>query len=231
MNTYSVPPDVPDSDISNKEFIIKINKLIKQKDVLITSLKDTITNLSNIIITNGQNAVKMNEDISTNIDKAFLDKHMKKMEDYVKYIRELELENSSTKLKLEHYQSESNKAIFSYNVLNEIYIDLINDMDNDNTVYTKKITNLGNTIDGIKVLHDNQTKSIRSYYCKQLLNKSGIECQRCHKENVTKVFLPCKHMVVCTTCFNTKRDNDDVASMTCYKCYKVVESVIDVDLD
>ena len=42
MDTYSVPPDVPDSDISNKEFIIKINKLIKQKDVLITSLKDSL---------------------------------------------------------------------------------------------------------------------------------------------------------------------------------------------
>ena len=173
----------------------------------------------------------MNEDISTKIDRAFLDKHMKKMEDNVKYIQELELENATAKLKLVHYQSESNKAIFSYNVLNEIYIDLIKDMDADNTVYTRTITNLGNTIDGIKVLHDNKTKSIRSYYCKQLLNKAGIECQKCHKENVTKVFLPCKHMVVCNTCFNTKRVNDEVSSMTCYKCYKVVESVIDVDLD
>ena len=55
-----------------------INKMIKQKDSLIVSLKDTVTNLSNIIITSGQNLVKVNDSITSNIDASFLD-HYKKI--------------------------------------------------------------------------------------------------------------------------------------------------------
>lgn len=230
MEQYSIESSESNLELSTLEYN-KINKMIKQKDSLIVSLKDTVTNLSNIIITSGQNLVKVNDSITSNIDASFLDKHMEKMESYIKHIHQLELENTHVKRELSYHENESNKVATSYNILNELYIDLINDLNTDKSVYTDKINNLSNTIDSIKLLHDDKTKSIRSYYRKQLSNKSGIECQKCFKEKVTTIFLPCKHMVLCNTCYNTYCENKDLFKTYCYKCNKAIEDSIEVNFD
>ncbi len=218
-------------EISLFQYRDKMNRVITQKDSLIVSLKDTVTNLSNIIVNNGQNIVKINDSINSNINSTIVNNTADTAEKYIKDLHLLKVEKESLQDQLSLHKSEYDKMLSSYNILNEMYIDLINDNNKDKSIYADKIKNLLNTIDGIKILHDDRTKNIHIYYRKQLLAKNIFECQKCYKANIKKLFLPCKHAVLCENCFNNYCDSKDVCTKSCLKCNASIDEVIDINFD
>ena len=76
----------------------KLRESIRQKDVLIRSLKSTIDNLTNVICSNSSKMLELNEsinkEIKNEVDLTFADQYFRKMENYIKEISELRLENN-----------------------------------------------------------------------------------------------------------------------------------------
>ena len=64
----------------------KLISSIKQKDILIKSLKFTIENLTNIIVNSNKNITQINDNINETIkselDKTFIDSYFSKIEYY-----------------------------------------------------------------------------------------------------------------------------------------------------
>ncbi len=150
----------------------KLTRLIKQKDVLIKSLKFTIDNLTSIVMNHSKNIQDINdnitENIKTEIDENLLDKYFSKMETYIAKANDFELENANLKLKL--YDTEKNFSHISnsYNILNTVYIDNLKKSCDERNMLLERINNLSKTMDSIRELNENKIKNLRSYYLKEI---------------------------------------------------------------
>ena len=150
----------------------KLTRLIKQKDVLIKSLKFTIDNLTSIVMNHSKNIQDINdnitENIKTEIDENLLDKYFSKMETYIAKANDFELENANLKLKL--YDTEKNFSYISnsYNILNTVYIDNLKKSCDERNMLLERINNLSKTMDSIRELNENKIKNLRSYYLKEI---------------------------------------------------------------
>lgn len=150
----------------------KLTRLIKQKDVLIRSLKFTIDNLTSIVMNHSKNIQDINdnitENIKTEIDENLLDKYFSKMETYIAKANDFELENANLKLKL--YDTEKNFSHISnsYNILNTVYIDNLKKSCDERNMLLERINNLSKTMDSIRELNENKIKNLRSYYLKEI---------------------------------------------------------------
>ena len=140
----------------------KLTRLIKQKDVLIKSLKFTIDNLTSIVMNHSKNIQDINdnitENIKTEIDENLLDKYFSKMETYIAKANDFELENANLKLKL--YDTEKNFSHISnsYNILNTVYIDNLKKSCDERNMLLERINNLSKTMDSIRELNENKIK-------------------------------------------------------------------------
>ena len=107
----------------------KLRESIRQKDVLIRSLKSTIDNLTNVICSNSSKMLELNEsinkEIKNEVDLTFADQYFRKMENYIKEISELRSENNEIKEQLNIVTIDTVNCEKSYNILNTIYLEYI----------------------------------------------------------------------------------------------------------
>ena len=150
----------------------KLTRLIKQKDVLIKSLKFTIDNLTSIVMNHSKNIQDINdnitENIKTEIDENLLDKYFSKMETYIAKANDFELENTNLKLKLYNTEKNFSHISNSYNILNTVYIDNLKKSCDEKNMLLERINNLSKTMDSIRELNENKIKNLRSYYLKEI---------------------------------------------------------------
>ena len=150
----------------------KLTRLIKQKDVLIKSLKFTIDNLTSIVMNHSKNIQDINdnitENIKTEIDENLLDKYFSKMETYIAKANDFELENTNLKLKLYNTEKNFSHISNSYNILNTVYIDNLKKSCDERNMLLERINNLSKTMDSIRELNENKIKNLRSYYLKEI---------------------------------------------------------------
>lgn len=150
----------------------KLTRLIKQKDVLIKSLKFTIDNLTSIVMNHSKNIQDINdnitENIKTEIDENLLDKYFSKMETYIAKANDFELENTNLKLKLCNTEKNFTHISNSYNILNNVYIDNLKKSCDEKNMLLERINNLSKTMDSIRELNENKIKNLRSYYLKEI---------------------------------------------------------------
>tara|TARA_B100000902_G_C27251561_1_gene885548 strand:- start:227 stop:769 length:543 start_codon:yes stop_codon:yes gene_type:complete len=150
----------------------RVAKSIKQKDLLIKSLKSTIESMTNIILNHSKNIEIINENITdhikTSIDDNLLDKYFNKLEEYVNIVSDYKEVNVELSSKLNKSLKDSELSNSSYEVLNNSYINYIIKSKNDNKVLIERISNLSKTIDSLKKLHEEKTNNLRTYYIKEL---------------------------------------------------------------
>ena len=107
----------------------KLRESIRQKDVLIRSLKSTIDNLTNVICSNSSKMLELNEsinkEIKNEVDLTFADQYFRKMENYIKEISELRSENNEIKEQLNIVTIDTVNCEKSYNILNTVYLEYI----------------------------------------------------------------------------------------------------------
>ena len=210
----------------------KLRDSIKQKDVLIKSLKGTIDNLTNVICNNSNKILELNEcinsEIRNEIDSTFADQYFRKMENYIKEINELRIQNNQIKEEFENISINSRDSEKSYNILNSIYLEYIKKTKGEKQVLFERITNLGKTMDSLKEINENKVKNLRSYYQREIDKASGIKCTKCWKNNVTTVFLPCNHMVFCNECIDSLKNEID-PKLKCPRCQEYITSQINVE--
>tara|TARA_B100001093_G_scaffold499060_1_gene547909 strand:+ start:2569 stop:3201 length:633 start_codon:yes stop_codon:yes gene_type:complete len=156
----------------NENNTSKLTKLIKQKDVLIRSLKFTIDNLTSIVMNHSKSIQDINDNITDNIkneiDENLLDKYFSKMESYITKSNDYEIENAELKLKLYNKEKQFIDINNSFNVLNKVYIDNLKKSNDEKNILLERINNLSKTMDSIRELNENKIKNIRSYYQKEI---------------------------------------------------------------
>ena len=210
----------------------RLRESIRQKDVLIKSLKGTIDNLTNVICNNSSTMLKVNNALNENIrneaNELFLDKYFLKMEKYIKDIDYLTKRNHELNLKLDELSKDAEISTKSYNVISSTYIDSIKKNKGEKKILYERIANLTKTMDSIKELHDNKMKNLRIYYNRELNKSNGIKCIKCYNEIVTTLFIPCNHMVMCDKCITSSK-NDSEDKIECPKCLKIVEDKININ--
>ena len=209
----------------------KLKESINQKDILIKSLKDTIDNLTNVICNNSNKMMQVNKainnEIYNEIDSTFADQYFQKIEKYLQEINKLSIENTEIKEKFLDLNENSEYSEKSYNILNSVYLEYIKKSKGEKTVLFERITNLSKTMDSLKELGENKIKNLRSYYQREITKSAGIKCTKCWKNNVTVVFLPCNHMVLCDECINNLSNLE--SGLVCPKCKEDVISKINVE--
>lgn len=210
----------------------KLRESIRQKDVLIRSLKSTIDNLTNVICSNSSKMLELNEsinkEIKNEVDLTFADQYFRKMENYIKEISELRSENNEIKEQLNIVTIDTVNCEKSYNILNTIYLEYIKKSKGEKEVLFERITNLGKTMDSLKEMNENKVKNLRGYYQREIDKASGIKCTKCWKNNVTTVFLPCNHMILCNDCINSIKSDTEVG-LKCPRCQEYITSQINVE--
>lgn len=221
------------NNLSNKPYT-KLISSIKQKDVLIKSLKFTIDNLTNIIVSSNKNINDINDNINETIkcelDETFIDKYFSKIENYIKKISKLDIENSQLNKYVGEISTESNTAIKSYDILNSAYLDYIKNNNSSIKVLNEKIHGLLKTVDSLKDTNDINIKNLRNYYHKELRKVTGVKCIQCSNNGVNTVFVPCNHLVLCENCIKVNKTLSKSGGIKCPKCNIEVESFITIAL-
>ena len=219
------------NDLSNKPYT-KLMSSIKQKNDLIKSLKFTIDNLTNIIVNNNHNINNINDNINETIkselNETFIDKYFSKIENYIKTISKLDIENSKLNKQLDEISNESNISIKSYDILNSAYLDYIKNSCSATKVLNEKIHGLLKTVDSIKDTNDVNIKNLRNYYHKELRRVTGVKCSQCSNNGVNTVFIPCNHLVLCENCIKVNKTLSKSGGIKCSKCNIEVESFITI---
>ena len=219
------------NNLSNKPYT-KLMSSINQKDVLIKSLKFTIENLTNIIVNSNKNINdindNINETIKSELDETFIDKYFSKIENYIKTISKLDIENSKLNKQLNEISTESNISIKSYDILNSAYLDYIKNSCSATKVLNEKIHGLLKTVDSIKDANDVNIKNLRNYYHKELRRVTGVKCSQCSNNGVNTVFIPCNHLVLCQNCIKVNKTLSKSGGIKCPKCNIEVESFITI---
>jgi hypothetical protein len=159
-----------------EEIPLRVANSIKQKDLLIKSLKSTIESMTNIILNHSKNIALINENINdrikTTIDDNVLDKYFNKLEKYVNIVSDYKDINIELSSKLNKSLADSELSNSSYEVLNNSYINSIIKSKNDNKVLIERISNLSKTMDSLKKLHEDKINNLRTYYIKELNKKT-----------------------------------------------------------
>lgn len=210
----------------------KLISSIKQKDILIKSLKFTIENLTNIIVNSNKNITQINDNINETIkselDKTFIDSYFSKIEYYIKKISDLDSENSKLNKDVINISEESNISVKSYDILDSAYLDYIKNSNSKITVLNEKIHTLLKTVDSLKDLNDINIKNLRNYYHKELSRITGVKCTQCSYIGVNTVFVPCNHLVLCANCIKVNKTLSKSGGIQCPKCNTEVESFIEI---
>ena len=219
------------NDLSNKPYT-KLMSSIKQKNDLIKSLKFTIDNLTNIIVNNNHNINNINDNINETIkselNETFIDKYFSKIENYIKTISKLDIENSKLKQQVNDISTESNISIKSYDILNSAYLDYIKNSSSTTKVLNEKIHVLLKTVDSLKDSNDVNIKNLRIYYHKELRRTTGVKCKQCSNNGVNTLFIPCNHLVLCENCIKVNKSLSKSGGIKCPKCNIDVESFITI---
>ena len=219
------------NDLSNKPYT-KLMSSIKQKNDLKKSLKFTIDNLTNIIVNNNHNINNINDNINETIkselNETFIDKYFSKIENYIKTISKLDIENSKLKQQVNDISTESNISIKSYDILNSAYLDYIKNSSSTTKVLNEKIHVLLKTVDSLKDSNDVNIKNLRIYYHKELRRTTGVKCKQCSNNGVNTLFIPCNHLVLCENCIKVNKSLSKSGGIKCPKCNIDVESFITI---
>ena len=148
-----------DDTLLDKPFSDKLSNVIMQKDTLISSLKDTINNLTNIIVNYTHKIESLNKTI--NIDVQDINKEASKLDYYIEYNNTLKNLVTTKNSRIEILSKEVLDLKSLYNNLNDCYISNTNKnllmIDHLNI----RISTLKTYIEKLKSTHYHKIDTIR----------------------------------------------------------------------
>lgn len=141
-------------------FSDKVNNVLVQKDTLILSLKDTINNLTNIIMNYTKKIEDMNNNLNIEIDDINIEAC--EIDKYIKLNKKLEILNKDNAQKINTLNTDITKITESYRNLNKNYIYVIQYYESIITHMHNKISKLIENNNKLKKEHYNQIDILRN---------------------------------------------------------------------
>jgi hypothetical protein len=180
-----------------------LNKLLYEKDLLITYLRESNIKIMNAYSNLDNKIDEVNKSINNKVNYSDYTKLKEKIQNYEDIIYKNSYENK--------------KNINLYLNLNKIYIKNFN-----------KLNQL--KIDFKKIKEDNLLKDEKIKEQKKL---TDLNCKICFSNKINISLYPCGHLIYCKNCikelYNTLTMNDTVsAKLKCPICQKEIEDIYDI---
>ena len=149
-----------DAIILDKSFSDKLSNVIMQKDTLISSLKDTINNLTNIIVNYTHKIESLNKGI--NIEVQDINKEASKLDYYIENNNNLKnlLQTKNSQIEILSKEVLDFKSL--YNNLNDCYISNLNKNQLMIDHLNIRISTLKSYIETLKTNHYHKIDTIRN---------------------------------------------------------------------
>jgi len=149
-----------DAIILDKSFSDKLSNVIMQKDTLISSLKDTINNLTNIIVNYTHKIESLNKGI--NIEVQDINKEASKLDYYIENNNNLKnlLQTKNSQIEILSKEVLDFKSL--YNNLNDCYISNLNKNQLMIDHLNIRISTLKTYIETLKTNHYHKIDTIRN---------------------------------------------------------------------
>ena len=149
-----------DAIILDKSFSDKLSNVIMQKDTLISSLKDTINNLTNIIVNYTHKIESLNKGI--NIEVQDINKEASKLDYYIENNKNLKnlLQTKNSQIEILSKEVLDFKSL--YNNLNDCYISNLNKNQLMIDHLNIRISTLKTYIETLKTNHYHKIDTIRN---------------------------------------------------------------------
>tara|TARA_B100000575_G_C23143146_1_gene665920 strand:+ start:6210 stop:6707 length:498 start_codon:yes stop_codon:yes gene_type:complete len=149
-----------DAIILDKSFSDKLSNVIMQKDTLISSLKDTINNLTNIIVNYTHKIESLNKGI--NIEVQDINKEASKLDYYIENNNNLKnlLQTKNSQIEILSKEVLDFKSL--YNNLNDCYISNLNKNQLMIDHLNIRISTLKTYIETLKTNHYHKIDNIRN---------------------------------------------------------------------
>lgn len=180
-----------------------LNKLLYEKDLLITYLRESNIKIMNAYSTLDNKIDEVNKSINNQVNYSDYIKLKDKIQNYEDIIYKNSYEN---KKNINLYLNLNKIYIKNFNKLNQLKIDF-EKIKNDNLMKDKKI--------------------------KEQEKLTNLNCKICFSNNINISLYPCGHLIYCKKCikelYNTVTQNDTVpAKLKCPICQKNIEDIYDI---
>jgi hypothetical protein len=228
-----IPIIEPDGLIIKKTFSDKLSNVIIQKDTLISSLKDTINNLTNIIVNYTKKIELMN--LSLNVDIQDINLEASKLDYYIQSNQTLQSSVQHKNNQIAIFSNKLKDTTESYCNLNDSYIYTIQRYQSIIDHMHLKIATLTQYIETIKHTHYHKTDTLVKQYTLEsettlfTTHFKNMKCSQCKTNRINIFNTPCFHCTVCSDCLCNLQETtaSDVSDLPkCSLCNVIINGSI-----
>jgi len=188
-------------------------EIIKFKDLIIDTLKNTNMNLTSVIFNFDDKINSVNKSINNVLSNVSTNQSINSVIKTNKnLVNQINKERETIKTlsdKLENYENELNILKTTYSSLNKIYI---NSFQNNSPLFLE-VNKLQDKINNLKEF-ETELRNI----------KDNLKCKICYDRTINCLIEPCGHTATCLDCINHMRDITPLEEIKCPICNGIISN-------
>jgi DNA repair ATPase RecN len=208
---FKKPNELSDIDESVSKSESDLYQIIKFKDQIIDTLKETNINLTNNVFNFSDKITTINNSVNTVLSKISTDKDicsiMNKNKLLLNQVNDSKDNIRNLTKQLEFNVSELKKIKHTYTGLNKLYINNLK----YNSSFKSDIQNLNEKITHLET-NETEFKKLRD----------SLKCRICYTNNINCLIQPCGHLTSCRKCIDHMRDISLDEDIKCPMCNTII---------
>ena len=188
-----------------------VYELLKIKDLIISTLKQTNMTLTNLIFNFDDKISNINKTTNTLLSNISTRDDIKTvMNNNKQLVTQLSKEREyrrTIETERDGYKKDLNLLKNTYNSLNKIYVSNFQ----NTTPFEYQLENLKSEVQNLKSIKDELDEL-----------KDSFKCKICYSNNIDCILEPCSHIVSCKQCIDHMRDISQTGDINCPVCNAAV---------